>query len=238
MAYRFGNSIVRDRLSLALDVADIASYPRTGSTWFDLAQQLTFTSVGTQTPLTTIGGVPCFAFNGSGYWTCGTNFSLVDFGGDCTLMMWLYSTDITTRRTVFQKNGTSFQPYEQEIAVTWEAEESISWYSRRSPSYDYASTPAGVTTLNKWVMVSIKMSSGKTTAARTGFYSLNGNPWVSNYTSMSNTAVVPAGAIVIGTGYAGTVGNGYIAGCYAYNKMLSDAEIKQNFEAHRWRFGV
>jgi hypothetical protein len=51
-------------------------------------------------------------------------------------------------------------------------------------------------------------------------------------------AVVAAGAIVIGTGYAGTVGNGYIAGCYAYNKMLSDSEIKQNFEAHRWRFRV
>jgi hypothetical protein len=236
MAYRFGNSIVRDRLSLALDVADPASYPGSGSSWFDLAQQLTFTSVGTQTPLTTIGGVPCFTFNGSGYWTCGTNFQLVDFAGDCTLIMWLYGTDVTTRRTLFQKNGTSYQPFEQEIAVTWETTEELSWYSRFSPTYDFGLTSA--LPLNAWKMVSIKMSTGKTSTARTGFYSIDGSPWISNYTSRSNVAVLAAGAIVIGSGYAGTMGNGYIAGCYAYNKMLSDAEIKQNFEAHRWRFRV
>lgn len=239
MAYRFGNSIVRDGLSLALDVADIASYPGSGSSWFDLAQGLTFTSAGTQTPLATVGGVPCFTFNGSGYWSCGTNYQLVDFAGDCTLIMWLWSSDITTRATLFQKNGTVYQPYQQEIAMTWETDETLSYYSRYSTAatpYDYANGPT--VSIGSWTMCAIKMSSGKTSTARTGFRSTNGSPWVANYTSNTSTAVTAAGAIVIGTGYAGTIARGYIAGCYAYNKMLSDAEIAQNFKAHRWRFGV
>lgn len=240
MAYRFGNSIVRDRLSLALDVADIASYPGSGSSWFDLAQGLTFSSSGTQTPLATINGVRCFTFNGSGHWVCSTNSQLVDFGGDCTLILWLYSNNITTRATVFQKNGTIYQPYQQEISMTWEPDETLSYYSRYSSGgvgYDFAVGPT--VAIGSWSMAAIKMSSGKTAAARTGFRSTNGGPWVANYTSNTATAVTPAGAIVIGTGYAGSpVATGYIAGCYAYNKMLSDAEIAQNFNAHRWRFGL
>lgn len=237
MGIAYNPKIVTDNLSLLLDVSNTKSYPGSGTSWYDLSSnRLTFASAGTQTPLETVGGVQSFGFNGSGYWECGTGFSAVDFGGDCTLIMWLRSEGLAVRNTVFEKAGTSYVSYQQEIAVTWETNESFSYYSRFSPAYDYGGTT--VIPLNTWTMVGIKMSTGKLTTPRTGFYSINGAAWTGSYTSNSNTAIVPAGAIRVGGGYAGTVGNGNIASVMCYNKMLSDVEINQNFNALRGRFGI
>lgn len=236
MGLNHSPKIVTDNLSMYIDVTNTKSYPGSGTSWFDLGpNKLVFESAGTQTPLETVSNVKSFGFNGSGYWQCSTGASSVDFGGDCTLLMWIRSEDISVRKTVFEKAGTIYQSYEQEIAVTWETAENFSWYSRYN-TYDF-----GVTTsiaLNTWALVGIKMSSGKSTTARTGFYSINGNPWTSDYTSRSSTALTAAGALRIGSGYAGAVDNGNIASVMCYNKMLNDAEIQQNFKALRGRFGL
>lgn len=235
---KFANTIVQQGLVLNLDAGNPYSYAGAGSAWYDVSgNNLIFNSQGaTQTPFTTIGGSPCFDFNGSGYWECGTNFNLVDLGGDCTIIMWFYCETTAGRTTIFEKAGTSYASYEQEIAVTWEVANDFSYYSRYSPAYDYASTAAS--TVNAWNMVGIKMSTGKTAAARTGFYSKNGSAWQSSYTSRSNVALVAAGAIRVGSGYAGTVTNGYISSVLCYNRMLTDAEILQNYNATKGRFGL
>ena len=234
MANQYGPRIITDGLTLTLDASDLNSYKGSGAVWNDLTQGLVFNSQGTQTPLTTINGVTCFDFNGSGYWECGTNFGLVDLGGDCTIIMWFYCQTLAVRKTIFEKAGTSYASYQQEIAVTWETGNDFSYYSRLSPDYDYAGT--AVNTLNVWNMVGIKMSTGKTTTARTGFYSKNGSAWTANYTSRSNTALVAAGAIRVGSGYAGTVTDGYISSVYCYNRMLSDAEISLNYNVMKSKF--
>lgn len=236
MATRYSPQIVTSGLVLALDAANRNSYVGSGTVWRDLSQRLVFNSQGTQTPFTKINGVSCFDFNGSGYWECGTNFGLVDLGGDCTILMWFYCETMAVRRTIFEKAGTSYASYQQEVAVTWETANDFSYYSRQSPDYDYAGTAGN--SLNAWNMVGIKMSTGKTATARTGFYSKNGSAWAANYTSRSNTALVAAGAIRIGTGYAGTVTDGYISAVSCYNRMLSDAEVLQNFNATKTRFGL
>jgi len=236
MGVGYNPQIVTDGLVMYLDAANSRSYPGSGSTWTDLIQGITFSSYGTQTPVETISGAKSFAFNGSGYWESISGHEKVDMGGDCTLLMWIYDEDVITRRTIFEKAGTSYSSYQQEIAVTWEGDETLSWYSRYSPAYDYGIS-SGLT-LNSWNLMGIKMSTGRTASSRTGFYSKNGNSWASNYFSGSNTALVSAGAIRIGTGYAGAVENGNIALVMCYNKMLSDAEIQQNFNALRGRFGI
>lgn len=230
--------IVTDDISLCLDAGDSSSYPGSGTTWTDLANGIVFSSAGTTTPFGTVAGSPALTFNASGYWqsTGGTSESdKVDMGGDCTLIMWLYADDIGDRDTVFEKAGTSYTSYQQEIAVTWEVSEALSWYSRYS-SYGYASSSA--LTLYSWNMMAIKMSTGRTTTARTGFYSKNGGAWTSSYTSRSSNAILSAGAVRVGTGYAGTVEDGSVGAVICYNRMLTDAEIKQNFNAHRSRYGL
>ena len=139
MATAYNPKIITDDLSLCLDVSNPKSYSG-GSSWIDGANGIEFASVGTQTPLSTRDGIRCFEFNGSGRWASqgGTSQSdKVDMGGDCTLIIWLYSEAVPTRKTIFEKAGTTHASYEQEIAVTWETSESWSYYSRYN-SYDYA----------------------------------------------------------------------------------------------------
>ena len=240
MAAHSGPNIVEEQLSLCLDAGNTKSYPSSSSDdWFDLSDnKLTFSSNGTKTPLEVKDGALSFDLNGSGYWQSDSGHENVDMGGDCTLLMWVYCEDLTERDTIFEKVGTSYQSYQQEIAVTWETNESFSYYSRYSPTYDFGSTSA--MTANAWNFMGIKMSTGRTASARTGFYSKNGAAWTSNYTSRSDTALVSAGAIRVGTGYAGAVEQnaGNIAMVLCYNKMLSDAEVKQNFIATRGRFPI
>jgi hypothetical protein len=112
----------------------------------------------------------------------------------------------------------------------------MSWYSRQSAAYDSGTT--GSIPTNSWFMLAIKMSSGLTSTARTGYYSINGAAWTAGYNSRSNTALVTAADIVVGGGYAGTVDNGYIGRVMCYNTMLSDAEISQNFTATRSIYGI
>jgi hypothetical protein len=235
----FSPRIVTSGLTLLLDNADKNSYPGTGAVWKDLAQNLVFNSTGaTQTPFTKVGGVPCFAFNSSGYWECSSGFGQVDLGGDCTISIWFYSQSPSVRRTIFQKAGTSYQSYEQEIAVTWELDSAPNWsyYSRYSPAYDFASLVGG--NHNKWNMMTITMTTGKTTAARSGIGYVNGITQYTTYNSRSSVALVAAGAIQIGSGYAGTVDVGYISSVTCYNRVLSATEVLQNYNATKTRFGL
>jgi hypothetical protein len=237
MATAYNSKIITDDLSLCLDVSNPKSYSG-GSTWKDLANGIEFASSGTQTPIATREGIRCFDFNGSGYWSSqgGTSQSdKVDMGGDCTLIIWLYSEDVTVRKTIFEKAGTIGTSYQQEIAVTWETSEAWSYYSRIS-NYDYAGSYTAV--IGKWNMMAIKMSTGRTATARTGFRSLNGSAWNASYTSRSSSALTSAGAVRVGTGYAGTVAVGAIGSVLCYNKMLDDDEILHNYNATKGKFGI
>ena len=236
MSVSYGSSVITSGLTMLVDAANPRSYSGSGTVWRDLTQGLALNSYGTQTTWGTVGGARAFTFNGSGYWQLDTGFNNVPLGGDCTIIIWLYEVGHGVRRSILQKAGTSYQSYEQEIAMTWEVGQDISWYSRYSPAYDFASTSPCTT--NSWNMMAIKMSTGLTSTARTGFYSKNGSAWVSNYTSRSSVALVTAGALQIGTGYAGTVDNGSVSLIACYNRMLSDAEIAQNYEAWRGRHGL
>lgn len=235
-------NIVTDNLSLYLDVNCVASYPRTGGKWFDLSNNnLTFDYQSSFPYLQTISGAKCFKFDntwggGNSYWQCTSGSNLVDMGGDCTLLMWVYSENFAVRRTIFEKQGTLYASYQQEIAVTWEGFDAMSWYSRQSPDYDYGSL-SGIN-LNSWNLVGIKMSTGKTTAARDGYFSVNGNAWNQNYISRSNVAIVEAGDIVIGSGYAGQMEACAIGSVMCYSKMLSDDEISQIWNATKSTYGL
>ena len=238
MATNYSPRIITDGLVLSLDAADKNSYPGSGTTWTDLANGISFSCAGTLTPFSNVSGAPALSFNGSGYWqsTGGTSQSdKVNIAGDTTVILWLYGYDLAARKTIFEKAGNTYNSYEQEIAVTWETVESLSWYSRYN-TYGYGVTSA--LDIGKWNMMAIKMSTGEGVTARTGFYSKNGSDWTSAWTSRSSTAITKAGDIRIGTGYSGTVIDGAVGAVHCYNKMLTDTEIKQNFNAQRSRFGV
>lgn len=221
--YRFPNELPYGGLKLYLS----AETYRGGPYWTDLAQNIEFEAKNTadpynttQTPRTSIGGVPCIDFNNTAYWqSTQAGADLVDMRYDFTLVMTYYHEGISERDTIFEKAGNSYQSYQQELACTIEPGNHMSYYRGYNGGYDYANTMSYTT--SSWNMIAI-FSTG--TNSRTGGY-FNGSGWVSSYTSRSNDYIVKAGPIRLGYGYAGVVEAGYIHSCLVWNRKLSDEEI-------------
>jgi len=237
----FPSGLPMDGLSCYVDSQIEQSAGTTGK-WFDISGNgLEFESDGAVLSLTNLGGYQGFRFNNSGYFQCNDKHGSVNIGGDCTIIMWVWCTDIAERDTIFEKVGNGGTSYQCSVAITWETNQAFSYYSRKSPAYDWASTPACDTEGGNgaWTMMAIKMSTGLTSTARTGFYSKNGANWTANYNSRSNTALNRGQQIRIGTGYAGPVeGDNGIGAVLTYNKMLSNAEISDVYDAMKGRYGL
>ena len=237
----FPSNIPMEGLSSYLDSQVQASTGVSGE-WKDISGNgLCFYTYGTQLSLTSLGGYQAFQFNSSGYFQCNDLHGAVNIGGDCTIVMWVWCTNIADRDTIFEKVGNGGTSYQCSVAITWETNQAFSYYSRKTPAYDHASTPACDTNGGNgaWTMMAIKMSTGLTSAARTGFYSKNGATWVSNYNSRSNTALNRGQQIRVGYGYAGPVeGSNGIGSILTYNKMLSNTEIADLYNATRGRYDL
>tara|TARA_B110001450_G_scaffold58704_1_gene55387 strand:+ start:136 stop:2037 length:1902 start_codon:yes stop_codon:yes gene_type:complete len=198
---------------------------------------ISFATVGTTPEKVIKGGYPAYQFNGNGYFQCSVNPRVWDGGGDMTLVLVMYAETLSTRATVFELAGGPYSSYQQSIAVTWETNNNLSYYSRYSPSYD----DGGTSTMgnDEWVMMAITISSGLNAGARNGEYSKNGAAWTTNYTSNSNTALIRGNNIRIGSGYAGTMGACALGAVLLYNRELSDSEISKLYsETIQPRFGI
>ena len=238
----FPAKLPMDGLSCYLD-AQIEQSSGTANRWFDISGNgLEFIKQGgTGLSLADLGGYQGFQFNDSGYFQCNDLYNSVNIGGDCTIVMWVWCTSILSRDTIFEKAGNGGASYQCSVAITWETNEGFSYYSRKTPAYDYASTVACDTNggAGAWTMMAIKMSTGLTSTARTGFYSKNGANFAASYVSRSTTALDRGKQIRVGTGYAGPVeGPNGIGAVLTYNKMLSNAEILAVYNATASKFGM
>ena len=240
----FPSELPMDGLSLYLDSQISASaYVGDSTSWFDVSGNgIEFEPKNGGLSKVFLGGYCAYQFDGSGYYEAVLSLSpTVNMGGDCTLVMAVWCTQITERDTIFEKKGDGTQSYKQEIAVTWETSEAFSYYSRQTPNYDHANTSACDTNGGEgaWTIMAIKMTTGLTASARTGFYSKNGAAWTANYNSRSTVALNPALNVRVGYGYAGAVeGTNGIGAVLCYNKALTDSEISDVYDALKGRYGL
>ena len=228
--------------SLYLD-SQISASAHIDTSWYDVSGNgIEFEPKNGGLSKALLGGYYAYQFDGSGYYEAVLSLSpTVNMGGDCTLVMAVWCQQITERDTIFEKKGDGAQSYQQEIAVTWETSEAFSYYSRQTPNYDHAGTPACDTNGGEgaWTIMAIKMTTGLTSTARTGFYSKNGAAWTASYNSRSNTALNPALNVRVGSGYAGAVeGDNGIGAVLCYNKALTDDEISDVYDALKGRYGL
>jgi hypothetical protein len=190
------------------------------SPWYDNVQNIAMTAAaGTPAARQTINNVPCVAFDGTLYWESTPNtLSRVDMTGEFTLIFVFYCTPLAVRKTIFEKVPNTYASYEQEIACTWEVDNNISFYTQVS-TYDYGNF--GVSTANQWNLRAIKMNASRDSAS-----AWTSSAWTGNIlTNRSDTAVVKAGGVRLGNGYAGVVTAGYIHACVIYGVALSTSEM-------------
>jgi hypothetical protein len=228
MSLGHGASIVRDGLVLHLDAANPKSYT-SGTTWFDLSGNNNGTLV-----------------NGVGYSTDNKGAMVFDGSNDRIMLSRISpqgeSLNWTTNSWV-KYNSTGYTSW---MIVIDQANYNLAknymmWLSSDSPgngkllaTYDGNWQYGTIRMLpNVWYNITL------TRVTNTVKFYINGNFDVQR-TFNNNISSNANGDIGIGghTSNSGYPFNGFISNARIYNRALTTAEIKQNFEATRGRYGI
>lgn len=222
--------IVTDGLVLCLDAANVKSYPGSGTTWTDLSS---IRNNGTLTngPTYSSNNGGTFVFDGVDDHITSFPSKLID-NGTKTLSVF-FKTSLTSRQSLcevrnnFASNGWFF-------VINRTAAGNLTYQNLGSAAT--LEVAAGITT-NVWYHACATYDAAATTAR---LY-LNG---IQVGDPVTNMAV----GNELTTGYNGSIAKpdstfsvyfqGSIAQVSIYNRALSAAEIQQNFNALRGRFGI
>jgi len=211
MATRYSPSIVTSGLVLCLDAANTKSYPGTGTTWTDLSGN---GNNGTLVNSPTFsGGV--FTFDGS---TNYINVSGVNFATGTSTIMGAARYNGATRGRII--NGLNNNWLMGHWASTTENYYAEGWVSAVS---------SGTSDTNWRIMT----STSNTTSPSYSLY-VNGTLSVSN----TNGTAGPNGLRIGAYGGSGEFSTGQCGFVLAYNRILTAAEILQNYNATKSRFGL
>jgi hypothetical protein len=211
MSVYAGPEISGSGLVLALDAANSKSYPGSGATWTDLSSAR---NNGTLT-----NGPTYSSANGGSIVFDGTNdYITASFattsGQAVTYCGWLYSTETTATYKNFV-DSASARP------MIW-------WNTSGQIEFDISTTTAAVYR-DQWVYVALSKPSGSSSAS----YYVNG-ALIGAGTAYTTPATTPTWFNRAGS----QTWKGNCSNIQVYNRALSAAEILQNFNAHRGRYGL
>ena len=219
-----GPYFVSNGLLFSVDAANAKSYSGSGTAWNDLgtkAYNLTLVNSPTYSAGT-------FAFNGSSQRADGADYAFLNFNtGNFTISFWMKPTawaDGSSRGIIDKKSGDGANGW----TIYNDGTQPTKINARLGLQNNFFSTNAVTTNVwQNWVF----MRSGSSI-----YWYLNGaldNTGTSSYL-LNDTAI-------LGVGYSKTWG-GYFQGSLSniaiYDRALTNAEISQNFNAARGRYGI
>jgi len=225
MATAYSPLIVTDGLVMCLDAANKKSYPGAGTTWYDLSGNNYTHTIYNNSATTNFQGVQCF--------NCSTNevvdpvSSTYTFTQNYTMIAWanaLAETQVGTWRTLWRTT-----PNDHPILIQ-DGTDLIGYYDNNNGGgfASYGSTLAGLGLSNKWTMFTITGTAGSTYL------------YYNNATYVGSVAYSADGNNhdTIGNEIGGSQPFGYLASAFLYNRSLSIAEISQNYNTQKTRFGL
>ena len=227
-----GNNIQTDGLIFYVDAAYKKSYPGSGTVVNDLAG----TSIGTITNAT---------FDSSGYFDFdGTNDSIsftvpanAPTGDEArTICSWIQMGHETNRMQAFGYGaGTSYRTFSMEISSFGATDKSLGLHA-----WDLIWESTTLLTLDTWHYCTIAYAGGTVNSTNLKLY-IDGQDAGLNraYGSDNVTLNTPAENFKFGERSSGSDldYNGLLSTIHFYNKQLSAAEVLQNYNAQKERFG-
>ena len=214
------NRVLRNNLALYLDAGNNNSYTGTGTTWFDLSGN---------NRNATINGAPTFTspyfsgFSDTIYFSL-SNAGLVPRTNDFTYSCWVWFNAFDTLDTIFENGSwtdTLLWRYENNTTLALYAESAL------------AGTTSWVAAANTWYFMTLVRSSGTVSTYING--SLVGTPFtMTTDINLANTNLF----LMRSQHTTGQSINGRLSVFSIYSAALTVAQINQNFNATRTRFGV
>lgn len=226
MSIEVGADYVQDGLFSLYDPKSAKSYPGSGATLFDVINGHNLTIVGSPT------------FNSAGYFTFANN-QVTDYMENAT---YPHPTTAVSYNVWFRSNFTSNQqtPFMYSVGGDNQMVCFITSATNWQPISINSAYNVGVTTmLNTWV----NLSWTRTSATGFNVFYRDGVQ-LDTRTADAGTNVTTNGRLLIAQEVDGTTFdvNQNLDGDFAflaiYNRILTPAEVKQNFHALRGRFGI
>jgi len=225
---KFANTIVQQGLVLNLDAGNPYSYAGAGATWFDVS--------GTGNNGTLTNGPTYNSTNGGvvvldgvdDYITCANNASL-QITSALTLEIWFYNTAAVDGLGMIVKGPLS-SDYDYMLYLSGNST-TVYFYKKDSlgnPHY------GGITLslLNRWLHIVVTHTSG-------GLYTMYVNGVASDSSTFANSSIrSSSNNLLIGAGWNPDYFYGNISQTRVYNIALSAAQVLQNYNATKGRFGL
>ena len=224
MATNYNPSINTDGLVLCLDAANTKSYPGSGTTWTDVSGE------GHDGTLT---NGPTFSSNyggnivldGSNDFVTGVHNSELNLRNDVTVECWFRRTGGTSSWVrIMGKGNSSNRTY----GLWYHVNNNYFLYQRYGPS-SINVMPTIPVVLNTWYHM-VGTSSGSN-------HTLYLNGVKKGTASNSSTFHSSTNPYKVGYGNIHSTHRGDVSNCKIYNRGLSEAEVKQNYNALKGRFG-
>lgn len=214
-------NVVTSGSIMYLDAGNVSSYPGSGSIWTDLSGNNNSGSL-VNSPTFNSANLGSLVFNGSNQFANTTTTTTLTQG---TFLMWINSS---TNQDQFdglvfardsQATGMNFQSSNQ-LGYTWNSGE-FGWQSGLTvPNNEWCMVAVSVASSN--AIAYLCKQSGITTATNT----------VSHGTASNNKFVIANDT------FGSRFFTGNIGIVLVYNRPLSAAEITQNFNATKYRYGI
>ena len=233
MATNYNPSIVTDGLRFCLDAANTKSYPGSGTTWTDISGK-NHDGTLTNGPTFSSDNGGCIVFDGAndhiGMLGTATDLGINDTSSSFSFSVW-FKTGTTSEKYMFD----NFDGSTQDISCRLDGGE-LELYLRGSSGGIVNAVRYGSYTLNAWNNAVYNFDSSTSPDIFTAY--VNGintgtstSHFSGNFESGSNFRIGmrPAG---------GGQFSGRIACAMLYNKSLTEAEVKQNYNALKGRFGL
>ena len=214
-------NIVTSGLTAMWDGGFVPSYPRTGTTWSDLS--------GNEYDLALVGGPVYSGTNGGGVYFDGVNDTAqstsitLSYSQGYSLSMWFEISSIETNGGLFSFNGSNFINFGFTTTT-------FRWETGLSERLDWSVTPV----VDQLYNITCTYDPNTSTSI---IYQDATQRAISTTSTVQHTS--QTAQLKLDNSPSLNLFNGVIYNCFFYtNKVLSPAEVTQNYNALKGRFGL
>lgn len=229
--YLTKTNVVTDNLVLYLDAGNSDSYPGSGNIWTDLSPNAMSWEL-VNSPTYSKLGPGFFQFNGLTNFSRAQNNILLDTQTP-SVEVWIKTNVVVQNGFWFEKGlvNTQYSLFQEGSVIQWRQRLN----DPNQSLVNLSTTTANFINTSNWYQIVGTFVSGDRRLY------INGD--LVNSDTLSGTIATNNGGMSIGVygGFSGSRAyyyNGSLSICRVYNKVLTQSEIRQNFDAQRQRFGI